>query len=280
LSGGISNASLTAAHGKMAALAAAESLGGDFSAARAHAYASLLGSWKTREDLPDIFWDDRATREREYLDAGADPELARAEPGVALEIMVDSGLTPGVHEDDRAVAFFTVGELSVSVASKHARDDAYKSLVFLEETLRTYVATKLASKFGRAWFKQRVDGNVAGKAKEIRERAVKDGEDRHELITYTELGELSQIISSKRNWEEVFGDIFRDRSEFDSDMRKVIAPGARRCTPDRSMDCALSSLPASSIVCSARSTMTALGKSVLRRTSSAQKPYRDADIRS
>lgn len=43
------------------------------------------------------------------------------------------------------------------------------------------------------------------------------------LIEFVELGELAGIILSTRNWDEVFGDVFINRSEFDYDMQKLVA---------------------------------------------------------
>ena len=43
------------------------------------------------------------------------------------------------------------------------------------------------------------------------------------LVNFTELGELSGIIQSTKNWDEVFGDVFVEKTEFDHDMQKLIA---------------------------------------------------------
>jgi hypothetical protein len=48
------------------------------------------------------------------------------------------------------------------------------------------------------------------------------------LIEFVELGELASIILATKNWDEVFGDLFINRAEFDHDMQKLIA--ARRPT--------------------------------------------------
>ena len=47
-------------------------------------------------------------------------------------------------------------------------------------------------------------------------------------INYTDLGDLSNINRAKKNWEEVFEDVFINQGELDHDMQKLIA--ARRPT--------------------------------------------------
>jgi hypothetical protein len=48
------------------------------------------------------------------------------------------------------------------------------------------------------------------------------------LINYTELGHLASVIGARKNWDEVFGEMFINAAEFDVDMQKLIA--ARRPT--------------------------------------------------
>lgn len=227
LSQGIS-AGLDATRFKMSAFAGVTDMLGTHTRAWDEAYRSLFGEWRTRPDLPGSYWRDRRTRRRMYDAAEVDPGLAGLNLGVAVEVVVESGLASGARSEANAVAVISFGDVSMTIRSRGTRNDAYKVLERFEEELRTYITRKLSDKFGAEWFKERIDGNVAGDAKRIRKQALERGETSMPLINYTELGHLSSIVLGTKNWDEVFGDIFVHRGEFDIDMQKLIA--ARRPT--------------------------------------------------
>ena len=186
------------------------------------AYHSLFGEWRTRVDLPENFWRDGRVRERMYREAEVDEGLIVAEPGMALEIMIESGLTAGLCSEANAVAVVTLGEVSMTVRSRGTSKDAYALVGRFEQELRAYVERKLEQRFGPDWFKLRAS-NLIGKAKEIRKAAMARGEAVAQLVNFTELGELSGVIQSTKNWDDVFGAVFVEKTEFDHDMQKLIA---------------------------------------------------------
>lgn len=186
------------------------------------AYHSLFGEWRTRVDLPENFWRDGRVRKRMYREAEVDEGLIAAEPGMALEIMIESGLTVGLRSEVSAVAVVTLGEVSMTVRSRGTSKDAYALVGRFEQELRAYVERKLKEHCGHDWFKLRAS-NLIGKAKEIRKAAMARGEAFASLINFTELGDLSRIVQSTKNWDEVFGDVFVEKTEFDHDMQKLIA---------------------------------------------------------
>ena len=186
------------------------------------AYHSLFGEWRTRVDLPENFWRDGRVRKRMYRDADVDEGLVVAQPGMAIEIMIESGLTAGLRTADNAVAVVTLGEVSMTVRSRGTSKDAYALVARFEQELRAYVERKLAERFGPDWFKLRAS-NLIGKAKIVRKSAMARGEAFAPLVNFTELGELLAMIQSTKNWDEVFGDVFVEKSGFDQDMQKVIA---------------------------------------------------------
>lgn len=186
------------------------------------AYHSLFGEWRTRVDLPEKFWRDGRVRERMYREANVDEGLIVAEPGMALEIMIESGLTAGLRSEANAVAVVTLGEASMTVRSRGTSKDAYALVGQFEQKLRVYIERKLEERFGPDWFKLRAS-NLIGKAKDIRKAAMARGEAFAPLVNFTELGELSGIIQSTKNWDEVFGDVFVEKTGFDHDMQKLIA---------------------------------------------------------
>jgi hypothetical protein len=222
------SASLESTRFKMSAFAGVTDMIGPQTSAWREAYQSLFGRWRTRPDLPENFWRDSRVRRRMYDAASVDPGLARADLAAAVEVVVESGLASGVRSDTDTVAVIGFGDVSMTIRSRGTRHDAYRVLERFEEELRAYITRKLSEKFGPDWFKLRVDGNVAGDAKRIRRQALERGEASMPLINYTELGHLSSIIEGRRNWDEVFGDIFINLKEFDHDMQKLVA--ARRPT--------------------------------------------------
>ncbi|AMK21717.1 hypothetical protein [Sphingobium sp. TKS] len=186
------------------------------------AYHSLFGEWRTRVDLPESFWRDGRVRKRMYREAEVDEGLIVAEPSMALEIMIESGLTAGLRSEASAVAVVTLGEVSMTVRSRGTSKDAYALVGRFEQELRAYVERKLEENCGPDWFKLRAS-NLIGKAKQIRKAAMARGEVFAPLVNYTELGELSGIIQSTKNWDEVFGNVFVEKTGFDHDMQKLIA---------------------------------------------------------
>ncbi|WP_041544192.1 MULTISPECIES: Swt1 family HEPN domain-containing protein [Chelativorans] len=215
-------ADLAATRLKMSALAGISEAFDPRSSLRLDAYHSLFGEWRSRPDLPGSFWRDARVRKRMYREAEVDSGLIEATPGVALEIMVESGLTAGLRSGANAVAVVTLGEVSMTVRSRGTRKDAYAALDCFEQELRAYISRKLEERFGPYWFKTRAS-NLIGKAKAIRKAAMERGEAFAPLIEFVELGELAGIILSTKNWDEVFGDVFINRSEFDYDMQKLVA---------------------------------------------------------
>ncbi|MGS4989936.1 Swt1 family HEPN domain-containing protein [Roseibium sp. RP-7] len=212
---------------KMSALAGIGEMFDPSSNLRMDAYHSLFGDWRSSPDLPEKFWHDARIRKRMYREAEVDEGLIAATPGVAVEIMIESGLTAGLRSDANAVAVFALGEVSMTIRSRGTRKDAYAALERFEQELRAYISRKLEEQFGPDWFKVRAS-NLIGKAKVIRKAAMERGETFAPLIEFVELGELAGIILSPKNWDEIFGDVFINRAAFDHDMQKLIA--ARRPT--------------------------------------------------
>jgi hypothetical protein len=222
------SARLEATRFKLSAFAGVTDVLGAQTSAWREAYQSLFGQWRTRPDLPENFWQDARVRRRMYDAAEVDRGLAGADLAVAVEVVVESGLVSGVRSDTNTVAVIGFGDVSMTIRSRGTRHDAYRVLERFEEELRAYITRKLSERCGPDWFKQRVDGNIAGDAKRIRKQALERGEAALPLISYTELGHPSSIILNRKNWEEVFGDTFVNQASFDHDMQKLVA--ARRPT--------------------------------------------------
>jgi hypothetical protein len=208
---------------KLSAFAGVSSVYGLDSSATVAAYQSVFGNWRTRPDLPPRFWRDPSVRHRMYEEAEVDPGLVSAEIDTALEVAVESGLTGGFRSETSTVAIISVGAFSMSIRSNNTRVDAYHALGAFEEQLRSFIARKLSEKAGPGWFKQRVSGDIGGKAKDTREAAVRQGEAPGQLIDYTDLGELCRIVRASNNWSEVFEPVFINGNEFQHDMQRLVA---------------------------------------------------------
>jgi hypothetical protein len=216
-------AELEATSLKMSVLAGVGDVVGSLTSAYDDAVRGLMGDWRLRPDLPASFWRDRRVRERHYQRADVDPGLVAAPPAVAVEVIVESGLAAGAQGENGTIALFGFGGVSVSIHAKDAQIDAYRCVLAFERGLRQFVADKLRAHAGGRWFKQRVDPRVFQKAKEIREAALKSGEQQAELVNYTELGELKDIVLRGDNWNQVFEPVFVSRLRFEHDMQTLIA---------------------------------------------------------
>lgn len=106
---------------KMSVLAGIGEISKPRSPLETDAYHDLFGDWRVHTGLPRSFWNDRRERTKAYEEAEVDEGLIHATPGVALEIMIESGLTAGMRDDDGAVAVVAMGEVSMTVRSQHDR---------------------------------------------------------------------------------------------------------------------------------------------------------------
>ncbi|APH56872.1 Hypothetical protein GbCGDNIH6_8222 [Granulibacter bethesdensis] len=193
------------------------------------AFDALLGTWHTHPDLPAAFWRDRPTRERLYRDADVDPGLVDADSAAVVEVLVDSGVVEGKRTRTGVKAVVEIGPLRMSITTGCARHDAFCAIDAFEVVLRAYIAAKLEAHLAAKgedatkWFTARVPGNIVGEAKRTRRDAYKAGEDRQPLINFTNLGDLIAVISTRQNWEEVFGAVFGDRDGLKVDLQRLNA---------------------------------------------------------
>lgn len=178
---------------KMSVLAGIGEISKPRSPLETDAYHDLFGDWRVHTGLPRSFWNDRRERTKAYEEAEVDEGLIHATPGVALEIMIESGLTAGMRDDDGAVAVVAMGEVSMTVRSQRPRRDAFAAVSGFEQQIRAFISRKMEERFGPNWFKHRAS-NLLGKAKAARKAAMERGEKFLPLIEFTDLGELATLI--------------------------------------------------------------------------------------
>jgi hypothetical protein len=207
---------------KMSVLAGINEISPPRSPLQDDAYRDLFGDWRVHTGLPKSFWNDRRERTKAYEEAEVDQGLIHATPGMALEIMIESGLATGMRVDDSVIAVVALGDVSMTVRSRTTRGDAYAAISVFEEEMRAFISQKMEASFGENWFKQRAT-NLVGKAKAGRRAAMERGERFLPLIEFTDLGDLAGLILSKGNWDDIFGDVFGNRDAFSHDMQRLVA---------------------------------------------------------
>lgn len=213
---------------KLSAFAGSLDLFGPRASAGQAAFDSLLGTWQMRPDLPASFFRDPYTRARYYREAEVDEGLIDAENAEVIDVLVESGVVAGERTASGIWAFVDVGPLRMTITTRRARYDAFRAIDGFEVSLRAFVGTKLAAYLASRgedaskWFTLRA-GWLVGEAKKTRREAYKAGEAPQPLINFTNLGDLITVITSNRNWDEVFGAVFDDRNGFKIDLQRLNA---------------------------------------------------------
>lgn len=101
--------------------------------------------------------------------------------------------------------------------------DAYSVLLQIEVALRELIISEL-SEFGAKWWKQRLPGDIVIKVRQGREyermvpwrQAVP-----HHPIYYTDLPDLTKVITARNNWDDKFSSIFGNAEHFRNSMRTL-----------------------------------------------------------
>lgn len=214
---------------KVATFAGSLDLFGPRSAAGHSAFESLLGNWQTTSDLPPAFFRDAEARGRRYREADVDEGLIDADNAQIIDVLVETGVVPGERTERGVRAVIEVGPLRMAVTARRARHDAFRTIDAFEIALRGFIETKLIAHLSARgedaskWFTSRVPGNLVGSAKQTRRAAYQAGETRQPLINFTNLGDLIAIITSTRNWDEVFGPVLGDRDGIKVDLQRLNA---------------------------------------------------------
>ncbi|NNM78030.1 hypothetical protein HJG53_14075 [Sphingomonas sp. ID1715] len=191
---------------RMALFAGSVSAVGAFSRESDASMAALLGSWRTRPDLPRSFWRDREVRREHYRRAEVDTGLVEIDSKAAVEVMVEAGVVAGERHHGIMVAMIEAGPLQVRVTAGQPRVGAYRLITAFETAMRAFVARALADAQAAAglaeqsWFKQRVPGEIARRAQTRKDEARSAGEAAHDPLHFIDLGDLVTIITQRNNW--------------------------------------------------------------------------------
>lgn len=209
---------------KLSLFAAALDVFGSRAGANEAAYRALMGDYQTGAMLDRAYWRDPRERARYYRDHEVDEGLIDAENAETVAVLVESGLVEGRRTRAGTVtAVVEAGPIKVRVMASRPRLGAYQAIDAIETGLRTFVAAKLSAAHGPSWFKQRVPGEIANRAKDRRREAMRAGEPQRELIHYTDLGDMIAMITRKDNWSEIFEAVFVRQDWFKVDLERLIA---------------------------------------------------------
>lgn len=177
------------------------------------AYEALLGGYSTPDILARRGMRDSRERARVYRDLDVDTGLIEGDNVATVAVLVDSGLVEGERTRNGTVtAVVEVGPVRMRIMASRPKMGAFGAIDAFETGLRAFVADKLEAAQGPNWFKQRVPGDLIGRAKDRRREAMRAGEAGLPLIHYIDLGDLITVIVRKDNWAELFEAVF-DRPE-------------------------------------------------------------------
>lgn len=199
---------------KMSVFAGAIDVLGPSASASRTAYNALLGGYSSADFVETRFWRDPSERVRIYRDQGVDEGLIDTDNAATIAVLIESGVVEGSRtRAGTMTAVVEAGPVRMKIVASRPKAGAHAAIDAFEISLRAFVAAKLEEAHGPDWFKQRVPGDVLGRAKERRREAMRSGEAARPLIHFTDLGDMISIIVRKNNWGESFEAVF-DRMEW------------------------------------------------------------------
>lgn len=209
---------------KLSLFASATDVFGPDASGSTSAFTALMGGYRSRLDLEPSFWRDTEKRTRVYRDADVDGGLIDADNAMTLEILVESGVVEGrVGRRGSIVAVVEAGPVRMHITARQTRLGAYRAIDAFEISLRAFVAAKLEEAHGPLWFKQRVPGDVANRAKDRKREAMRSGEAPVHPIHFVDLGDLIHILLRKDNWAESFEAVFQRGDWLRVDLERLTA---------------------------------------------------------
>jgi len=115
---------------------------------------------------------------------------------------------------------------------------AYQNLYIVENTLRELIR-KVYGKDVSKWWNQKVNGGIIKDVKEAMQKYPYYGYKRQDELEYTHLGQLKEIITAKKNWQDFSTHLHeKDKSSFSATIDKAIPSrnSIGHCIPLKSED--------------------------------------------
>jgi hypothetical protein len=209
---------------KMSLFAGAIDILGPGAGASQAAYQGLMGNYSSTEMLERRYWHNPLERERYYRDQQVDDGLIDGNNAATVETLIESGVVEGrLTRAGTMTAVIEAGPIKLRIIASRTKSSAFIAITDFEIALRAFVSAKLKVVAGPNWFKERVPGDVIGRAKNRRREALRAGEVHLPLIHYTDLGDLIGVILRKDNWSELFEAVFGHAEWLRVDLERLNA---------------------------------------------------------
>ena len=157
-------------------------------------------------------------READAIDAGTNPEVIAFPQPAFPQVLVVAGFKFELPPLDATVS--EGGDRSGVFDPEH-----HQLLDYVEHHLRTFIEAELDQIAGHAWIRRRVPETLREKWLDRRQQDLDRRGDSYAPIYYADLGDLSDVICQKNNWEDGFHRVFKHKEE--------LQVGIRRLTPIR-----------------------------------------------
>jgi len=171
------------------------------------------------EDLgsPIVIDEDADVDERDeaHIEAGMNPSIAAINPPAFNDVLIETGFyfkaefmpLPSTEGDSDPSGIFHPGN--------------YAIIVSIEQNLRQFISTNMTEKYGSNWVQNRIASKLIAQWSDRKTAAIEAGQVPYDLIQYSNFNELKDIIVGRRNWQEVFSPIFKDKHHFATSMERL-----------------------------------------------------------
>jgi len=171
------------------------------------------------DDLGDpIIIDDDAepeARDAAHIEAGMHPGMLAFAPPAVGEILIQTG-------------FILKAEYAPLPATTDGSDPGLlfhpghnALMTSVEQNLRKLIAVKMSGQYGEGWVDKRIDPKLVADWKQRREEAIAKGEAPLELLQYSYLMDLKDIIIRRDHWRDVFKAVFESKEHFSVSMERL-----------------------------------------------------------
>ena len=171
------------------------------------------------EDLGDpITIDEDAepeARDAAHIEAGMHPGMLAFAPPAVGEILIQTGFVlkanyaplPATTDGSNPGLLFHPGHGALMTS--------------VEQNLRALISARMSAHYGEDWLKKRIDPRLISEWEQRREEGVAKGEPPFELLQYSNLMELKDIIIRRDHWREIFMTIFSSKEHFSVSMERL-----------------------------------------------------------
>jgi ribonuclease HIII len=157
---------------------------------------------------------------------------------------VTGGIIPEVVEDvSRMVDIETEPRKYNEKERDNALLECYNLIMAFEIELRRFIKRELSRHYGPDWEEKSIVKYIRERCEKIRKREEEKTGKKVELVNCLQFAHYQNILTDKRNWEEVFKKVFKDkemlraRLKVLNDVRNAVAHSREDFSPDEKRDC-------------------------------------------